>query len=85
MRFSLSEEVNMTYYWNGVDLYSYTPISNYTFSIDFDKISFISSGSISPTIGITVKNEHSHLTNGIVSHNTGRTNSSKPNLQNIPK
>lgn len=36
------------------------------------------------TYGLTVENDHSHVTGGIVTHNTGRLSSSDPNLQNIP-
>lgn len=36
------------------------------------------------TYGLTVEIDHSHVTNGIVTHNTGRLSSSNPNLQNIP-
>lgn len=37
------------------------------------------------TYGIEVENSHTHLTAGIVTHNTGRLSSSQPNLQQIPK
>jgi len=36
------------------------------------------------TYGLTVEVDHSHVTGGIVTHNTGRLSSSSPNLQNIP-
>lgn len=36
------------------------------------------------TYGLTVENDHSHVTGGIVTHNTGRLSSSDPNIQNIP-
>lgn len=36
------------------------------------------------TYGLTVEEDHSHVTGGIVTHNTGRLSSSDPNLQNIP-
>lgn len=35
--------------------------------------------------GLTVEEDHSHVTGGIVTHNTGRLSSSDPNLQNIPQ
>jgi hypothetical protein len=34
------------------------------------------------TYGLTVEEDHSHVTGGIVTHNTGRISSSGPNLQN---
>lgn len=37
------------------------------------------------TYGVEVENTHTHLTNGIVTHNTGRLSSTEPNLQQIPK
>lgn len=37
------------------------------------------------TYGLTVEIDHSHVTGGIVTHNTGRLSSSAPNMQNIPK
>lgn len=37
------------------------------------------------TYGVEVENTHTHLTAGIVTHNTGRLSSSGPNLQQIPK
>lgn len=37
------------------------------------------------TYGLSVAVDHSHVTGGIVTHNTGRLSSSDPNLQNIPK
>lgn len=36
------------------------------------------------TYGMEVEKDHSHVTSGIVTHNTGRFSSSHPNLQNIP-
>lgn len=36
------------------------------------------------TYGLTVEIDHSHVTAGIVTHNTGRLSSSDPNLQNQP-
>lgn len=36
------------------------------------------------TYGLTVEEDYSHVTGGIVTHNTGRLSSSSPNLQNIP-
>lgn len=35
------------------------------------------------TYGLTVEEDHSHVTGGIVTHNTGRLSSSNPNLQNV--
>lgn len=37
------------------------------------------------TYGLTIEEDHSHVTGGIVTHNTGRLSSSTPNVQNIPK
>lgn len=37
------------------------------------------------TYGLTVEEDHSHVTGGIVTHNTGRLSSSDPNCQNIPR
>lgn len=37
------------------------------------------------TYGLTVEIDHSHITNGIVTHNTGRISSSGPALQTIPR
>ncbi len=37
------------------------------------------------TFGLTVEEDGSHVTAGIVTHNTGRLSSSDPNLQNIPR
>jgi DNA polymerase I-like protein with 3'-5' exonuclease and polymerase domains len=37
------------------------------------------------TFGLTVADNHTHVTGGIVTHNTGRLSSADPNLQNIPK
>jgi len=37
------------------------------------------------TYGLTVDVDHSHVTGGIVTHNTGRLSCSDPNLQNIPR
>lgn len=34
--------------------------------------------------GIEVEDDHSHVTGGVVTHNTGRLSSSQPNLQNQP-
>lgn len=36
------------------------------------------------TFGLTVEVDHSHVTGGIVTHNTGRLSSSDPNCQNVP-
>ena len=36
------------------------------------------------TYGLTVEEDHSHVTGGIVTHNTGRLSSADPNMQNIP-
>jgi DNA polymerase I-like protein with 3'-5' exonuclease and polymerase domains len=37
------------------------------------------------TYGLTIDEDESHVTGGIVTHNTGRLSSSDPNCQNIPK
>ena len=37
------------------------------------------------TFGLTVEIDHSHVTGGIVTHNTGRLSSASPNLQNTPR
>jgi DNA polymerase I-like protein with 3'-5' exonuclease and polymerase domains len=37
------------------------------------------------TYGITVDADHSHVTSGIVTHNSGRTSFSQPNLQTLPR
>jgi hypothetical protein len=37
-----------------------------------------------PTYGLEVADDHSHVTGGIVTHNTGRLSSSEPNLMTIP-
>lgn len=36
------------------------------------------------TFGATVTDDHSHVTNGIVTHNSGRLSSNEPNMQNLP-
>lgn len=36
-----------------------------------------------PTYGLCVEEDHSHVTGGIVTHNTGRLSSSDPNMQNV--
>jgi DNA polymerase I-like protein with 3'-5' exonuclease and polymerase domains len=38
-----------------------------------------------PTYGVTVEEDHSHVTNGIVTHNTGRLSAKDPAIQLIPK
>jgi len=38
-----------------------------------------------PTYGLTVEEDASHVTGGIVTHNTGRPSSREPNLMNIPR
>ena len=37
------------------------------------------------TYGLVVDEDHSHITGGIVTHNTGRLSSSTPNLQNLKR
>lgn len=37
------------------------------------------------TYGLTVEEDHSHVTGGIVTHNTGRPSGRDPNLLNIPR
>jgi DNA polymerase I-like protein with 3'-5' exonuclease and polymerase domains len=37
------------------------------------------------TYGMLVADDHSHVTGGIVTHNTGRLSSSEPNMQNLPR
>ncbi len=37
------------------------------------------------TYGLEVEEDHSHVTGGVITHNTGRLSSSDPNLQNIPR
>ena len=38
-----------------------------------------------PTFGVTVQGDHSHVTNGIVTHNTGRLSAKDPAFQTLPK
>lgn len=38
-----------------------------------------------PTFGVTVEGDHSHVTDGVVTHNTGRTSAVDPAVQTIPK
>ena len=38
-----------------------------------------------PTFGATVADDHSHVTNGIVTHNTGRLSCKDPAFQTLPK
>lgn len=38
-----------------------------------------------PTYGLTVEEDHSHVTNGIVTHNTGRPATRRPNFLNTPR
>jgi DNA polymerase I-like protein with 3'-5' exonuclease and polymerase domains len=38
-----------------------------------------------PTYGATVAGDHSHVTNGIVTHNTGRLSAKDPAFQTLPK
>lgn len=53
---------------------------------DFFEVSVVSvqREAAEPTYGATVDIDHSHVTGGVVTHNTGRMSSKNPNLQNIP-
>lgn len=49
------------------------------------KVIFRSPHEPEQTIGLTVEEDHSHLTGGMMTHNTGRLSCTKPNIQNIPR
>lgn len=40
---------------------------------------------LQPTFGVTVAEDHSHVTQGIVTHNTGRLSARDPAIQTVPK
>ena len=58
--------------------------SGYTVDFLSDKVLSIEILPQKETYGVTIENTHSHVTNGIVTHNTGRLSASDPNLQNLP-
>jgi len=44
----------------------------------------IEQGGMEMVYGLSIDEDHSHVTGGIVTHNTGRTACKNPNMQNIP-
>lgn len=51
----------------------------------FSRVAYIEYGYEAQTYGLTVEEDHSHVTGGFVTHNTGRPSCAKPNLLNISK
>ncbi len=60
------------------------PIEGKRASFYTDKVVSVAIDSAAVTYGLTVEVDHSHVTGGVVTHNTGRMSSADPNLENIP-
>lgn len=54
-------------------------------SFNTAKVVSVQQESAEVTYGLTVEVDHSHVTGGIVTHNTGRISSADPNLQNLKR
>lgn len=54
-------------------------------TFDLSLVMSVEVGFPEENVGLVVAEDHSHVTAGIVTHNSGRTSSQDPNLQNIPR
>jgi DNA polymerase I-like protein with 3'-5' exonuclease and polymerase domains len=56
-----------------------------TMQFGWSRVTIIDIQKEEPTYGLTVEEDHSHVTGGIVTHNTGRLSTSDIQFQNLPK